>query len=830
MKYLYNHVETTKHLHAWSDTLPLVRASFYFWIPGHRMQKSLEGLLQTLLYHILRTFPDLVFILCPERLHEQTKNNVPLRPWTLAESQTSFTLFRFQSSVAAKFYFNIDGLDEYSGDSWDVINILQELGSCPNIKLCVSSRPWNKFQDAFGQLEPRILRLHELTRKDIEIFAYENLMSCTTHSDFEPCLFSSMIQDIVDRAQGVFLWVHLVVRSLQDGMANDDPISLLHERLRTIPTDLEKFFELILESVEDVYQSRMAVTFLAALTTHRPLRIIHYHFLEQEMPIDGIVFPVAQWRDSKIRLAVLQTQRGLNGRFKGLLEPTSTIDISPKTTINFLHRTLRDFLSTKRMVEWLKSLAPHELNISMAISRSLTATCIFIDPHPSTDDLKTAIKLASRAVQETDETLQSFAIVDIAQSLYQLARPAHWHRGCGLNCYILRFAISVGYTGYLRYKIQHERAELGLNRILEHTVKCSMVDDKIFEPSLPEPLDLPLSSPQVHHNDGAQDLMISPWAAPVPFMIKELIHLGADSNGPVEGVSSWTTFLNEVTRTVHSPQGARYKEALKAFFEGKIKPDSKYFNWHKLLDNGCSTHVHGLLMELFLHGVNPNLSFPVFLQGLTKFSSLRLSDDENNTQNEILHEFLRWGADITKVYRDESREAWLNALPQELMSATESTWLPRGVEKLGIFLEYGLDFNTVLRGNITIWYRILGAIHQGTQYKNKGRSYHQSVHQVIVLSLRHGADPHAPGLPRILDWIQGTLCLLPAKDMLEMKQTLQAAIGEDLSQEDIRGGSTQPTHRPTSYAAAGIDVQNKRKAQHTPSPGGEYGTKKGRTR
>jgi hypothetical protein len=174
----------------------------------------------------------------------------------------------------------MDGLDEYFGDSWDVISILNDLAECPNVKLCLSSRPWNSFQHAFGRSNPCVIRLHEWTKKDIELFARDNLRPYISHSRLELHLFKGLIHDIVDRAQGVFLWVRLVVRSLRDGIINDDPVSILHERLRAIPTDLEEFFEQILTSVEEVYRRRMASTFLASLRTHQPLKMIHYYFLE----------------------------------------------------------------------------------------------------------------------------------------------------------------------------------------------------------------------------------------------------------------------------------------------------------------------------------------------------------------------------------------------------------------------------------------------------------------------------------------------------------------------------------------------------------------------
>jgi len=41
-------------------------------------------------------------------------------------------------------------------------------------------------------------------------------------------------------AQGVFVWVYLVVRSLLDGFAEGDRLVHMQRRLHSLPTDLEK--------------------------------------------------------------------------------------------------------------------------------------------------------------------------------------------------------------------------------------------------------------------------------------------------------------------------------------------------------------------------------------------------------------------------------------------------------------------------------------------------------------------------------------------------------------------------------------------------------------
>jgi len=316
-----------------------------------------------------------------------------------------------------------------------------------------------------------MFQLHELTRKDIELFARENLMTFSRYTEFESSLFDDLVCDIGKRAQGVFLWVRLVVRSLRDGIINEDPVSLLQKRLRAIPQDLEEFFEHILGSVENIYQTRMACTFLAALETGNPLKMIHYYFLEQDDTTYGFDLPAKLWGKSQIQRSVNQTQRRLNGRFKGLLEPASTTYIVADTTVDFLHRTLRDFLATDRMKKKLQSWAGQELNVYTAISRALVAEAKFIEKDPAPAKLSRAIQFASRGAFETGDTADYFAIIDQVELIGERLRPIR--PGCRLYCLMLQTAVSIGHTDYVRYRLQKEGAASDLDCIFKHALKCS---------------------------------------------------------------------------------------------------------------------------------------------------------------------------------------------------------------------------------------------------------------------------------------------------------------------------------------------------------------------
>ena len=60
MKYLVQSPQTDVVLHNWAGGRELYVASFYFWVTGTRMQKSQEGLLQSIVYGFLSQEPALI--------------------------------------------------------------------------------------------------------------------------------------------------------------------------------------------------------------------------------------------------------------------------------------------------------------------------------------------------------------------------------------------------------------------------------------------------------------------------------------------------------------------------------------------------------------------------------------------------------------------------------------------------------------------------------------------------------------------------------------------------------------------------------------------------
>ena len=354
MKYLISHPDTDRNLQSWANGARLVTASYFFWNAGTDMEKSQEGLLQSLLHEILRKCPQLTKVVCPKRWDWGARDFVNNGPWDLAELAETMDTLAYQRSMSTKFCFFIDGLDEYDGNHSDIVRILHLLTMSPNIKMCLSSRPWNIFEDAYGHNTERKLYLQDLTRGDMEHYVINNLGSHLSFTSLwlDETLYEGLVQETVNRSQGVFLWVFLVVRSLCEGFTDGDRVSTLKARLEHLPTDLEKFFRHILERVDDIHHKAMARTFQQALEATETLPLLGCSFLDEEDTDFAFKVDIQEMDHDNIMSRHASMRRRLNGRCKGLLE--AAVEQSPTeelafwgTRVDFLHRTVPDFLKSK---------------------------------------------------------------------------------------------------------------------------------------------------------------------------------------------------------------------------------------------------------------------------------------------------------------------------------------------------------------------------------------------------------------------------------------------------------------------------------------------------
>ncbi|KAI1111134.1 hypothetical protein F5Y14DRAFT_328253 [Nemania sp. NC0429] len=290
MKFICHAPETKVGLKQWADGKKIVIAHFFFWNAGSTLQKSQEGLLRGLLYEILRRCRNLIS-LAKKTIGDVEDFESDQDRWNKEQLLETYQAV-ISNDLSTRFCFFIDGLDEYHDSNRrpeGLVQTLRSLQSSPNIKLCVSSRPWPAFTEAFADTE-WVLKVEDLTRDDIlryvsDKFNTSGQYRLLTQKNSE---YISLLSEVATNANGVFLWVVLVVRDLLEGFTNNDSVQVMRERLKSFPKDLELFFQHMLNSISPIYQRRMARTFQTAVLSQRPLLLIFYSFLHDVLDIADI--------------------------------------------------------------------------------------------------------------------------------------------------------------------------------------------------------------------------------------------------------------------------------------------------------------------------------------------------------------------------------------------------------------------------------------------------------------------------------------------------------------------------------------------------------------
>lgn len=342
----------SKHLKIWAGDFQLITAVFFFWNSGVELQMSQRGLLLSLLYQLIQQAPHLIATVSPRRWEALCLFNDDPGEWSHGELHEMLRTAAREVSRTMRLCLFVDGLDEFEGEHNDLICLFQDLIQNGNIKVCVASRPWVVFEDAFEH-KPSMM-LQYLTYSDIKYYVTSNLQDDSRFAQLrkrEPKYADQLIENVVSKASGVFLWVHLVVASLLAGMGFGDRVSDLQKRLDLLPPDLERLYNKILQSLDPFYLEHAAQLFKLVQESLVPPQLILLSFADEEgldPYVNGNIKPLSQ---DELSLRADTMRRRLNSRCKGFLEvgkksEGATSD-GTEETVQYLHRTVKDYVESK---------------------------------------------------------------------------------------------------------------------------------------------------------------------------------------------------------------------------------------------------------------------------------------------------------------------------------------------------------------------------------------------------------------------------------------------------------------------------------------------------
>lgn len=571
MKFIYSHKRTNRYLARWAKPLPITKGIFYFWNSGTPEQRSQSGLLRGILFEVLRQHRDLLPALFPKQwassytIASERFADHRLLPidWKLSELKGAFRLLPSKRTAQMKFCFFIDGLDEFDGDYEEMAHLLNSV-TTPELKFCISSRPLLVLEDLFRDFPG--LRLQDLTFEDITVFVQDKLNSTARFRSIaydDPEAAKNLINEVVTKASGVFLWVKFVVKSLLQGIGSHDTISDLQKRLPLLPGDLEALYNHMLTNIDPFYKQESSELFQLLQVAQEladDLKSSKVSTLSSFQPFS--LLWLSAWRscrksspggseevfDAKALTVEVNSMRTngditpyLKSRCVGLLECDEKPQLwsyhgDGSSVIRYLHRTVRDYLAKKEARELLLlSTANTGFNPFTAYLR----TCVLLVTEFIDDTGKTCLiaELALMCASHLDATPPHdyYTLLDLLGNRLERSNRAwefvkdHWSRDSGMthsyydnSLDFLTIAVQYGLVTYVSYKL-------------------SQTDRHLVKQKKGRPYLYFAVSPTGNGSDTGRYVQLD--------MVRLLLQHGADPNALFEGYTPWQKMLAWMSNT-----------------------------------------------------------------------------------------------------------------------------------------------------------------------------------------------------------------------------------------------------------------------------------------
>ena len=293
----------------------------------------------------------------------------------------------------------IDGLDEFDGRYDTVIKMITNVSDQEHVKICVSSRPLLAFERAFSA-NP-CLRLQDLTfgtiREYINLQLSDSVQQDVPNDADSQHKAEELLEMIVKRAEGVFLWAVLAVREVRDGLEGKADLNGLARSIQALPPELETLFGLVLGRIKPYFR-RDAARFLQIVLFAGDMSdfdLCRLHFISSQNGSQDAPFVYENVAMSELSEACRTLKIRLLSHTAGFLElrPGSykpgtyrhyeryykrkDWDQIAFTRVDFIHRTVRDFLMDNN--EAKSFLSDHGLSqtqVHLCIARGALAHII----------------------------------------------------------------------------------------------------------------------------------------------------------------------------------------------------------------------------------------------------------------------------------------------------------------------------------------------------------------------------------------------------------------------------------------------------------------------
>ncbi|KAG8533564.1 uncharacterized protein KY384_001304 [Bacidia gigantensis] len=349
---------TKAHLEQWSGGNQLLTPSFFFWNAGVQLQKCIEGLLRSLILQMLTERPTFITSL--------------------------------KALMPASICIFVDGLDEFDGSYTAVLELIGRLSDRANVKLCLSSRPFKAFEDAFKG--GPTLKLQDLTFKSIQNYAKSRLDPIIekqwSWGTPEKRRAIDLLHVVVERAEGVFLWAVIVVRKLKAGLEDLVDLDELKRDIELLPSGIERLYHHTISKIGPAYQ-RDAVRFLflifheAEFANETTLDLYRLFFISEQRACGDTPLQLGKVEDGSLVLSCHRLKTQLMSHTRDFLDiaPAQGVDRiygdmgdqNPVLLqkVRLFHKSAKDFLLHNALTKSLREVAGEEAELRLSIARGI---------------------------------------------------------------------------------------------------------------------------------------------------------------------------------------------------------------------------------------------------------------------------------------------------------------------------------------------------------------------------------------------------------------------------------------------------------------------------
>ena len=368
MKYALRQQKTLDLLHC-ADPGNWTLIPFFFHDRGSHIQKSITGLIEEILFELVRAERELLKFIMPIRLRrfsnpkyikrEMSREDAvemdrlaenmgsqahfhddlfAIRTWSLEELQEALEAVARQSEVALNVMFCIDALDEHYGNHRTLVKVIQQafLSKAPtalHVKICLASRPEPVFMNAFDECPG--LCIHEHTRSDVKRYTLGQMVHSNFNKESQQDIseLHELASEVTDKANGVFIWVRIVVEELVERFIDGSTISQLRTALSAIPEELQGLYCRVLSKIRAEY----------ALESYTMIQIVLCAKSPQTLASLSAATDVALYGKPG-KLSHRGMLRRLRSRCGGLIEEDG---VGPGSRLQFLHQTVKSFFKIR---------------------------------------------------------------------------------------------------------------------------------------------------------------------------------------------------------------------------------------------------------------------------------------------------------------------------------------------------------------------------------------------------------------------------------------------------------------------------------------------------